>query len=180
GSTCGPRHANMPDMQRSAFDPTRQRMVIREFAPGEEADLRRVFASSVHLLARDFYSVEQLEAWAPADYDAGAWASKVNAMRPYVAVVDGHVVGYADLQASGCIDHFFVAGDASGTGVGSALMRHLHDVALGRGLPRLSADVSLAAEAFFARHGFLVDERRMVMARGVPMANARMSRSIGA
>src|SRR3546814_9457035 len=43
----------------------RQSMLIRNFIPGEETELRRVFMSSVHELARGFYTPEQLDAWAP-------------------------------------------------------------------------------------------------------------------
>jgi hypothetical protein len=31
-------------------------------------------------------------------------------IRPFVAEDEGHIVGYADIQPSGYIDHFFVAG----------------------------------------------------------------------
>jgi putative acetyltransferase len=153
-------------------------MLIRDLIPGEEADLRRVFMSSVHMLAGDFYTEEQLNAWAPAVYDKQKWTSKIIALRPFVAIVEDRVVGYADLQESGHIDHFFVSGDSSGRGIGSALMRHIHEVAAKRGLSQLSAHVSLSAEAFFTKHGFLVDERQAVVVMGIPIANSRMSKRL--
>ncbi|GHT81255.1 acetyltransferase [Betaproteobacteria bacterium] len=153
-------------------------MLIRDFIPGEETELRRVFMSSVHTLARDFYTEEQLNAWASAACDQQKWASKIIAMRPFVATVEGQIAGYADLQASGYIDHFFVSGDFSGQGIGSALMQHLHEVAARRGLSQLSAQVSLSAESFFIKHGFLVDERQTALVMGTPLANARMSKAL--
>ena len=155
-------------------------MLIRNFIPGDETALRNVFMSSVHTLARDFYAEEQLDAWAPADYDKQAWASKIAALRPFVATVDGQVAGYADLQETGYIDHFFVSGDFSGRGVGNALMQHIHEVAAKRGVLRLSAHVSLSAERFFAKHGFLVDERQTAVVMGIPLTNARMSKALPA
>ena len=119
--------------------------------------------SSVHGIARRFYSAEQLHAWAPAAYNEEAWKQRIVGMRPFVAVVGGRIEGYADLQAPGYIDHFFVSADCSGQGIGSALMQHLLDAAIARGMDRLSAHVSLAAEAFFARHGFLVEARHTAM-----------------
>ena len=44
-------------------------MQIRDYMPGEEAILRDVFLSSVHQLARPYYTDEQINAWAPAAYD---------------------------------------------------------------------------------------------------------------
>lgn len=93
-------------------------------------------------------------------------------------MMDGRVVGYSDLQGAGFIDQFFVSGDFPRRGVGSALMRHIHDVAAERGLSELSTEVSLSAEPFFARHGFLVGERQTVVVRGVALANARMNKRL--
>lgn len=153
-------------------------MRIRDFIPGDETEVRRVFMSSVHTLARDFYTKEQLNAWAPAVYDKQKWTSKIAALRPFVATVEDRVAGYADLQDSGYIDHFFVSGDFSGRGIGSALMRHIHKVANKRGLSQLSAVVSLSAEAFFTKHGFLVDERQTVVVMSIPIENSRMCKAL--
>ncbi len=64
--------------------------------------------------------------------------------------------GYADLQESGYIDHFFVAAEFSGQGVGSLLMQRIHEAASQRHIAILFADVGLTAEAFFQHRGFAV------------------------
>ena len=46
-----------------------------------------------------------------------------NKTKPFVAEIEGQIVGYADLQEDGYIDHFFVSGSMARRGVGSALMR---------------------------------------------------------
>ncbi|WP_372016995.1 GNAT family N-acetyltransferase [Pseudoxanthomonas sp. 10H] len=153
-------------------------MSVRRFEPADPPALRRVFMSSIHGLAKGFYSREQLEAWAPPAYDARQWAARIGALRPYVAVVDGEVAGYADLQASGHIEHFFVAEAFSGRGVGAALMARIHRTAARRGTARLSACVSAAAEAFFIRHGFSVVQRQSATINGVSLDNALMARTL--
>lgn len=130
--------------------------------------------SSVHEIARSFYTEDQLNAWAPSAYDEQQWADKMCALRPFVAVIDDRVVGYADLQVSGYIDHFFVSGKFPGRGIGSALMGHIHQMAQQRSIPELSAHVSLAAESFFSRHGFSVVQRQAATVNGVSMRNALM------
>ena len=153
-------------------------MFIRNFIPGEEAELRQVFMSSVHELALGFYNKEQLDVWAPQAYDERRWAEKVSTLRPFVAVVDDHAVGYADLQESGYIDHFFVSGPFSGRGVGSALMGHIHQAASQRRISELSAHVSLAAESFFLKHGFSLVRRQSVSYNGISMNNALMTKQL--
>lgn len=149
-------------------------MLIRAYRPGEEGALREVFHSSVHQRAKRNYSAEQLDAWAPREYDHDWWSNRIRGNRPFVAEVEGRIAGYADLQDSGYIDQFFVAGGHTGQGVGSALMRHLLAEAARRRIGVLFANVSLTAEPFFARHGFVVEARRQVMVRGITLANARM------
>lgn len=151
-------------------------MLIRAFAPGEEPALHAIFHSAVHEIAAGRYSPEQREAWAPTDYDATQWAERIRRIQPFVAEVEGQPVGYADLQANGYIDHFFVTAAHARQGVGQRLMNHILNLAAQRRLPRVQAHVSLCAEAFFARNGFAVMARQTVMVRGVPLANALMIR----
>ena len=98
-------------------------MRIREFHAGEELALREVFHSSVHELATRHYTPDQLAAWAPETFDREAWVRRVRSLHPFVAEEAGRIVGYGDLQASGYIDHLYVAGWHARRGVGSALIR---------------------------------------------------------
>lgn len=149
---------------------------IRNFRPGDEAALRALFHASVHGLARKDYTAEQCTAWAPLQYDAARWAERLQANQPFIAQAQegGALAGYADLQASGYIDHFFVAPAFAGQGVARALMAHIHAQAAERGIAQLHADVSLTAEPFFAANGFVVQARQQVGHQGVVLRNARM------
>lgn len=151
---------------------------LRPFRNGDEAALRAVFYSSVHVLARRHYSAAQLAAWAPRLYDGAQWRARMHANQPFIAELDGAIAGYADLQASGYIDQFFVAGAYGGRGVGKALMAHIHQQAERRGVRELFSDVSLAAELFFRKSGFAIQARQQVDVHGVVLANARMRKAL--
>lgn len=154
-------------------------MLIRSFRPGEELPLRSLFHDSVHRLGAAHYTADQLEAWAPEDFDAQAWSTRIRHNQPWVAEDEsGHLLGYADLQDDGHIDQFFVAADSARRGVGTALLAFLEQRARELGIVRLSADVSLCAEAFFLHHGFELIGRQLPVVRGVALANARMSKDL--
>jgi len=136
--------------------------------------LRRVFASSVHMLAARDYRPEQLAAWAPHDHDAAQWADRMQRIQPFVAELAGTVAGFADVQSSGYIELFFVSGDHAGRGVATALMAHLEASAQAQGLAALHANVSLRAERFFLASGFVIEVRQEVERAGVMLRNARM------
>ena len=92
-------------------------MPIRPFLPGDAPALRATFHSFIHPLARQHYTTAQLQAWAPAEYDATQWNERLRTNRPWVAEVDGCIAGFADLQPASYIDPFFVAGERAGRGV---------------------------------------------------------------
>ena len=151
-------------------------MLVRAFKDGDEPALQAVFYSAIHTIAAKDYTVEQLDAWAPHRPDWEAWTARMQALRPFVAEADGRIVGYADLQASGYIDHFFVSGKHARRGVGRLLMETLQARAAEIGLARVFSDVSLTAEPFFERFGFTVVERKNVVLGKVSLPNARMER----
>ena len=153
-------------------------MIIREYIRGEELALRAVFLSAIRKIASRDYSPEQVEAWAPLDIDMSAWVDRISRLRPFV-VTDGNiVVAYADIQPNGYIDHFYVSGDHPRKGIGRLLMTHIMEEAKTRALPRVFSQVSITAQPFFERFGFVVVRRQTVEVRGVWLDNALMEKAM--
>ena len=153
-------------------------IVVRGLRVGDEPALREVFVSAIREVAIRDYTPLQVDAWAPREVDHAAWALRMQGLQPFVAELDDRIAGYADLQPDGCIDHFYVAAWAGGQGVGGALMRQLLARAAELGLSALHSHVSLTAQPFFARFGFVVTEHRVVDVRGVEMRNAAMTKPL--
>ncbi|MFC4278304.1 GNAT family N-acetyltransferase [Achromobacter aloeverae] len=152
-------------------------MHIRRFEIGDESALFGIFYSAIHRIAARDYTAEQIQAWAPADLDQNIWRERMRCIRPFIAQIDGCIVGYADLQDHGYIDHFFVSGFHPRQGIGNALMARIHEEATKRGIRELSADVSRTAQPFFESHGFLIVELRTPIQRGVVVPNALMRKT---
>jgi putative acetyltransferase len=151
---------------------------IRRYIPGEELALFEVYYSAIHLVASHDYTPEQILAWAPRDLDKTLWENKISGINPFVAELNGEIVGYADLQANGYIDHFFVSGVHFRQGIGSQLMKHVLGEATSLGLSELTSDVSRTAQPFYAKFGFVVAEQRRPELRGAEIPNALMRRRI--
>jgi len=154
-------------------------MEIRRFKPGDETALFRVFFTAIHEVASRDYSHEQVAAWAPVDFDMGLWASRMKEIQPFVAVLGNEIVGYADVQPDGYIDHFFVSGFRPRQGIGTRLMARIHEEARSLDLMELTSNVSKTAELFFALHGFHVVKRGFPVRRGVTLQNALMRKKLG-
>lgn len=152
-------------------------LTVRRYCATEDGDagvLRAIFMSSVHALADRSYTRAQLAAWAPLEYDHAEWAARLARNQPFVAEYNGQPAGFADVQADGYIDQFYVGADYAGRGVASLLMATLLDEARRLGLRYLYSHVSLRAQPFFMGHGFVVEEVRQVAVRGQVLENARM------
>lgn len=153
-------------------------MPIRPFQPADAPQLLAIFNSAIHTTAAADYTPTQLAAWAPDDRDLHAWAARMQAIKPWVYTRDGAALAYASLGEQGYIDHFFVWGDCARQGIGQQLMAHLLHCADVQRLTLLSADVSLTAQGFFARHGFVLIEQRLPERAGVVIPNALMHKPL--
>jgi putative acetyltransferase len=151
---------------------------IRRYEPGEEASLFEIYFSAIHLVASHNYTAEQIQAWAPRNLDVVLWENKIREINPFVAELNGELVGYADVQSSGYIDHFFVSGKHPRRGIGSLLMKRILSEAGSLGVSSLNSHVSRTAQPFFERFGFVVTEQRYPNIRGVVVPNALMCRRV--
>jgi putative acetyltransferase len=152
---------------------------VRDFQPGDEPALRAVFESAIREVAIRDHSQLQVDTWAPRKYGIEAWAQRMRGIVPFVASLDGRIAGYADVQAGGLIDHFYVASWAGRQGVGGRLMQRILTRAEELALVELTSHVSLTAQPFFAHFGFAVVAHRVFLVRGVEMRNAAMRKALG-
>lgn len=154
-------------------------MLIRKYRPGEEPELWKLFFHTIRTVNVRDYTPEQVSAWAPDDVGEAYWRSRIEGIDPWVCVHDGVIVGYADLQDSGYIDHFFVHHEFQGRGVGKRLFETIEAEARRQGLPELFAHVSITARPFFESRGFRVVRERKSEPRGVALTNFHMIKRLG-
>ena len=81
---------------------------IEKIKIGMEEDLWKVHHSAVRFGCKNDYSEKQLDKWVPNKYQPLLWNERIRKINPFVAFEGSTIVGYADIQANGYIDHFFV------------------------------------------------------------------------
>lgn len=152
-------------------------LTIRSYEDRDRDATIRIFLDAIrHVAARD-YAPAEVAAWAQVD-DAEGW-HRVRLSRPtWIAEVDGQPVGFTDLCPDGLVDMMFVAPDAGGRGVATALLQQVETSARAAGMRRLWTEASRTAEGFFARHGFVVVRRQIVEKRGQRLGNAVMEKTL--
>ncbi|WP_028452382.1 GNAT family N-acetyltransferase [Chitinilyticum aquatile] len=154
-------------------------MFIRQATSADAPALFAVFHSAVHEVCCRDYTPAQCAAWAPAELNAPDWHSRILALQPLVVEVAGEVVAFADVQGDGLIDCFYVHGRQQGRGYGGMLLQALLEKAYEMELASVYGEISLTAQPFFLRHGFVIERRQRVPCRGQWFDNARMRRMCG-
>jgi len=153
-------------------------MKIRKYQPGDEIPIGDIFYNTIHQINSQDYSQKQIEAWAPSDLDKSIMSKKIIDIDPYVALLDTKIVAYADLQEDGYVDHFFCHHKYQRQGIGSFLYSFLEKIAISKGIPQLSSDVSITARPFFESKGFVVASKQLLTMRGRELINYKMVRSL--
>lgn len=152
-------------------------VAIRDFKSADAPAMARLYFDAARRLGARHYSPAQVQAWAPAPADPTAVLARANDGRvTLVAVCEGAIAGYIDLEADGHIDHLYVHPEAAGRGVGSRLIDALIARARAAGCRRLHVEASETARPLFERKGFAILHRRAFTVRGVAIHNYAMVR----
>ena len=137
-------------------------------------ELREVFFTAIHQVANHHYNSQQLHAWAPVNYDKPSWAKRLDSIKPFMAFIDNKLVGYADVQKDGYIDHFFVHGDYQQLGIAKALMNKIIESSVNS--KPLYSHVSLSAYDFFKAQGFIEINTQQASINAVQLSNFLMQK----
>ena len=98
---------------------------VRKVRKGEEKALWSLFYNTVHSVNSQDYNEDQIAAWAPNDLDVNIAIKKFREIDPFVVIKEEKIVGYADIQSDGYIDHFYCHHEFQGQGFGSTLFAAL-------------------------------------------------------
>ena len=105
-------------------------MQLRKYQPSDCAQLAELFYQTVHSVNAKDYTQEQLDAWATGEVDLQAWDASFRAHRTIIAVENGGIVGFGDMDGSGYLDRLYVHKDYQRQGVASAICDELERFAV--------------------------------------------------
>ena len=145
---------------------------LREYRPEDLGEMAALFYDTVHTVNARDYTDEQLDAWATGQVDEAAWDSSFRAHFTLVAVEEGRIVGFGDMDESGYLDRLYVHRDRQGEGIASALCDALESRIPGG----IETHASITARPFFEGRGYRVVRAQQVERRGVLLTNFVMKK----
>src|SRR3954447_21182727 len=110
-------------------------MELRAYVAADAEATLAIFLRAVRETARAHYSPEQAAAWAADSGDLDSWAAARGAAHTQLAIIDGQVAGFTDLDDCGYIDMLFVDPDFGRRGIASGLLESMVALARQRCIP---------------------------------------------
>ncbi len=130
-------------------------MYIRRLLDDEYEDVVKLITQTVHAVCTDDYTKEELDAWAPYNFDIKKFRNNIYSCYNLVAFEKGKLVGFISATVDGYINRLYTHKDYQKRGVASALYHKVEDWAKEYGIRELSLDSSKTAEGFYLKMGFI-------------------------
>lgn len=153
-------------------------MLIRPYSPSDLPEILSLFRRAVHTVAQEDYPPAQLEAWAPRCPAIQIWADSLASHFALVAVENGKLAGFADLEEPGYFDRLYVAPETLHQGVARELAARIEARAQELGAASITVHASKTALGFFLHRGYRILREQTVECRGEFLTNFVMKKEI--
>lgn len=147
-------------------------MMIREYQTADCKELADLFYNTVHTVNAKDYTKEQLDVWATGKVDSKKWNQLFQEHFSIVAVENGMIVGFGDIDKTGYLDHLFIHSDYQGKGIATAICNQLESAVQ----ENIVSHVSITAKTFFEKRGYKIVKEQRVERQGVSLTNFVMTK----
>ena len=147
-------------------------MFIREYQPSDCKELTELFYNTVHKVNAKDYTKEQLDAWAAGQVDLKKWNRSLQEHFSIVAVEDGIIVGFGDIDKTGYLDRLYVHSDYQRKGIAAAICNRLESAVQ----ENIVTHASITARPFFEKRGYKVVKEQQVERQEVLLTNYVMTK----
>lgn len=137
--------------------------------------IKELFRSTILSVNLKDYISKQVGCWAARGEDPNVWEERINEQYFILAEENNTILGFAALKLSGYLNFMFVHKDYQGKGVASFLLKRIEEYARLKDISEITADVSITAQPFFSKKGYIILEQQTVCI-GISMTNYKMSK----
>lgn len=148
-------------------------MLLRKYCTEDCKEIAQLFYDTVHTVNAKDYDAAQLNAWATGTVDLESWNQSFLMHETVVAMEDGKIVGFGDMDETGYLDRLYVHKDHQREGIAAAICDWLENAVLSQ---VYLTHASITAKPFFEKRGYNVVKAQLVERYGVKMRNYVMEK----
>lgn len=149
-------------------------MLIRKYTPSDCAKICKLFYETIHAINAKDYTSDQLDAWAPRDFDADALNLALIKNTAIVALEKEKIVGFGSIAKNGYLDYLFVHKDCQRKGIATKICDFLEKSGKWE---KITVHASITAKPFFEKRGYAIKKRQEVQRKNVILINFAMEKS---
>ena len=142
-------------------------MKLRKYQQADCKELAELFYNTVHTINAKDYTKKQLDVWATGKVDLKHWNQSLQEHYSVIAVDDEVIIGFGDIDLTGCLDRLFVHADYQGKGIATAICNQLEQAVQGN----ITTYASITARPFFEKRGYKVVKEQQVERNGIFLTN---------
>lgn len=147
-------------------------MIIRTYQSSDLKILVKLFYDTVHFVNSKDYSKKQVDVWASKTLDLVKWDQSLKEHYSLVALIDGKIVGFGDIDQTGYLDRLYVHYQYQGKGIAKAICSQLEKSVNGK----ITVHASITAKGFFEHRGYQVIKKQEVKRQGISLVNYVMEK----
>lgn len=148
-------------------------MFIRKYESTDCKELTELFYNTVHTVNAKDYTKEQLDAWASVQMDLEKWDQSFQEHFTVVAVENGIIVGFGDIDITGYLDRLYVHKNNQRKGIATAICDQLESKVQGK----IVTHASITAKPFFEKRGYKVLKEQQVVRKEILLKNYVMEKN---
>lgn len=150
-------------------------MKIRKYQATDIDQVFKLFFNTVHNINSKDYDSDQINGWAPANYDYQKLNNKLVSSNSLMIEDNNLIVAFGDIQNNDYIDHFYVSHLKQGQGIGKLLLAVLEKL-VSKDITEYSSHVSISAYPFFLAKGYQLVLENTVTIDNVELINYYMKK----
>ena len=148
-----------------------------DYYAGEYREVAELFSRSVHEMASQMYSDDQVNAWAPVPVNYAWWQARCELKRPFLFRQARMIAGFMEFDNDGHIDCHYTHPEFTRKGVAGMLLSHIVSIAEALSMPRLYVEASHLIKPLYVKHGFQCLRLNHVAKGSVTIENWIMERN---
>lgn len=147
-------------------------MIIRTYQSSDLKILVKLFYDTVHFVNSKDYSKKQVDVWASKTLDLVKWDQSLKEHYSLVALIDGKIVGFGDIDQTGYLDRLYVHYQYQGKGIAKAICSQLEKSVNSK----ITVHASITSKGFFEHRGYQVIKKQEVKRQGISLVNYVMEK----
>lgn len=149
-------------------------MKIDKYQEENRDEVISLIKQTIKTVNKQDYSSNQVETW--ADFNPETWEKGLENHQAVIVTLEDRIVGFADMDDTGYLDHLYVHSDYQRRGVAQLLLSFLENKHPGK---TFTTYASKTARVFFEASGYDVIKKNQVILRGQTFINYYMKKEGG-